>query len=89
MKKKDLIRDPESSALATAWIDETNTLAAHAMVRWLKAGADTRRPIYTLSLTQMKALACTAWSTYIGALSERPRPAQTPEEEVQLSLWLG
>jgi len=71
------------------WLDEVNTYAAREMVGWLKAGADTRRPIDSLNLMQMKALAATAWSAYTVMLSKRPKIAQTPEHEAQLQLWLG
>lgn len=90
MKKKDLIRDPETSLIEAAWLDETCTRAAHEMVGWLKAGADTRRPIDSLDLVQMKALAATAWASYIGAAAERRyKKSVTPEEITQLDLWLG
>lgn len=89
-EKKQLIRDPETSRIEAAWLDETCTRAAHEMVGWLKSGADTRRPIDTLSLVQMKALAATAWSAYIGAAAERRyRKSVTPEEIAQMDLWLG
>ncbi len=85
--KKDLIRDPASSRLSAAWLDETNTLAAHEMISYLKATVDTNRPINSLPLPVWKALACTGWSAYIVALSKRPKP-QAPDER-ELELWLG
>ncbi len=87
--KKDLIRDPESSAQATAWLDETNNKAARAMAGWLKAALDLNRPIASMSLLEMKALAHIARTIYEDAMLQRRRPAQTPEEEAQLDLWLG
>lgn len=87
-KKKPLTRDPEYSQEMSVWLDELNTVAAHKMVSWLKAGTDTNRPINTLTLTHMKALATVAWTHYEGELPKRPKLKPLSDDD-QLSLWMG
>jgi hypothetical protein len=53
------------------WRDMAHEAAAREMAQWLKAGINVQKPINTLTLAQMKTLACIAVDRWVILGSQR------------------
>ncbi len=86
MKRKEP-KQPESaiSREEAEWLDRVNDLTARAMVEWLKAGTDVRKPIDSLKKEQLIALAELVRGTYVVARSLRRGMVKDKSQE-QLDL---
>lgn len=70
------------------WQDQTNEKCARAMALWLKGSINTQRPINTLKLEEMKAMAQTVISEFIVEASHRVRADVSDEERQRIAAIL-
>lgn len=67
------------------WQDQTNEKCARSMAAWLKATVNTQRPINTLKLDELKALAQNIVSTFVVEASHRLHADVSDEERKRLA----
>ena len=73
-------KPPKPPSPADAWQRATNEKCARAMALWLKETVNTQRPINTLKLEELVAMAENCVSAFIIELLRRPRDEMTKEE---------
>jgi|WetSurMetagenome_2_1015567.scaffolds.fasta_scaffold783509_2 hypothetical protein len=74
---------------ADEWHDETMEKCARAMAAWMKATINTSRPINSLKLDELIALANNATACWIVEASHRVGRAPTEEENKRLAVLLA
>jgi hypothetical protein len=71
------------------WAAETNEKCARAIATWLKGTVNTARPINTLKLEELKAMAENVVSIYLVEVSQRVAVAPTREERERAAAILS
>lgn len=88
MKRHEKPLPPRPPSPSDVWEKATLEKCARAIAHWLKGSVNTKRPINTLKLPELEAMAQNVLSTWIVEMSQRVETAPTKEEKDRIAAIL-